>query len=241
MPVLFISDLHLSPERPTVSRAFLVFLQKRAASAIALYILGDLFEAWIGDDDRSQLALEIQTALRILTDSGVLLYIQQGNRDFMLGKRFAKNTGAKILGDEHVTDHHGHRALVMHGDSLCTDDADYQRFRRKTRNPFYRWGIGCLPLKYRQNLASDWRAKSIAANLNKASAIMDVNAQAVAAVMAKHEVHVLIHGHTHRPNRHPLEYGERIVLGDWDAFGWVLRLDEKGYNLASFAIDAEDN
>lgn len=241
MAVLFISDLHLSPERPAVSRAFLVFLQQRAASANALYILGDLFEAWIGDDDPSQLALEVQTALRTLCDSGVPLFIQQGNRDFMLGKRFAQNTGALMLADEHVIDHHGHRALVMHGDSLCTDDVDYQRFRRKARNPIYRWGIRCLPLKYRQNLATDWRAKSMAANRNKASAIMDVNADAVDTVMAKHAVKVLIHGHTHRPDRHPLEDCERIVLGDWEDFGWALSLDSAGYNLESFPIDAAGN
>jgi UDP-2,3-diacylglucosamine hydrolase len=130
---------------------------------------------------------------------------------------------------------------VMHGDSLCTDDVDYQRFRRKARNPIYRWGIGCLPLKYRQNLATDWRAKSMAANRNKASAIMDVNADAVDTVMTKHAVKVLIHGHTHRPDRHPLEDRERIVLGDWERFGWALSLDKAGYNLESFPIDAAGN
>jgi UDP-2,3-diacylglucosamine hydrolase len=245
MPVLFISDLHLSPERPAISRAFLVFLQERAAKASALYILGDLFEAWIGDDDPSDLSLEIQAALRTLSDSGVPLYIQQGNRDFMLGKRFAANTGAKMLGDEAIIQHHGHRALVMHGDSLCTDDVDYQRFRRKARNPVYRWILAHLPIRRRQNMAADWRAKSMAANSNKASAIMDVNKEAVAAVMAKHGVDILIHGHTHRPDRHRIDnvlgnldgQSERIVLGDWEAFGWTLSLDKNGYNLESFAID----
>jgi len=249
MPVLFISDLHLSPERPAVSRAFLVFLQERAVKASALYILGDLFEAWIGDDDPSDLSLEIQTALRILSDSGVPLYIQQGNRDFMLGKGFAVNTGAKMLGDEAIIQHYGHRALVMHGDSLCTDDIDYQRFRRKARNPVYRWLLAHLPLKRRQKLASDWRAKSMAANSNKASAIMDVNKEAVAAVMTKYKVDVLIHGHTHRPDRHKIDsvrgnlggQSERIVLGDWENFGWALSLDKNGYNLESFAIDGVYN
>jgi len=239
MSVLFISDLHLAPERPAVTRAFLSFLSDRAANAESLYILGDLFEAWIGDDDPSAMAGEVQDALRNLSDSGVNLFIQQGNRDFLLGKRFIKRCGAVMLGDEHIVEYAGHRALVMHGDSLCTDDIDYQRFRRKARNPIYKWCLSHLPLKRRQKLATDWRAKSMAANSNKASAIMDVNGDAVAAVMGKHAVDVLIHGHTHRPNRHALATGERIVLGDWHDLGWVLCLDDSGYNLESFVISSQ--
>ena len=239
MSVLFISDLHLAPERPAVTRAFLSFLSDRAANAESLYILGDLFEAWIGDDDPSAMAGEVQDALRNLSDSGVNLFIQQGNRDFLLGKRFIKRCGAVMLGDEHIVEYAGHRALAMHGDSLCTDDIDYQRFRRKARNPIYKWCLSHLPLKRRQKLATDWRAKSMAANSNKASAIMDVNGDAVAAVMGKHAVDVLIHGHTHRPNRHALASGERIVLGDWHDLGWVLCLDDSGYNLESFVISSQ--
>ena len=239
MSVLFISDLHLAPERPAVTRAFLSFLSDRAANAESLYILGDLFEAWIGDDDPSAMAAEVQDALRNLSDSGVNLFIQQGNRDFLLGKRFIKRCGAVMLGDEHIVEYAGHRALAMHGDSLCTDDIDYQRFRRKARNPIYKWCLSHLPLKRRQKLATDWRAKSMAANSNKASAIMDVNAQAVATVMDNHGVEVLIHGHTHRPNRHALASGERIVLGDWHDLGWVLCLDDSGYNLESFVISSQ--
>ena len=239
MSVLFISDLHLAPERPAVTRAFLSFLSDRAANAESLYILGDLFEAWIGDDDPSAMAAEVQDALRNLSDSGVNLFIQQGNRDFLLGKRFIKRCGAVLLGDEHIVTYAGHRALAMHGDSLCTDDIDYQRFRRKARNPIYKWCLSHLPLKRRQKLATDWRAKSMAANSNKASAIMDVNGDAVAAVMGKHAVDVLIHGHTHRPNRHALASGERIVLGDWHDLGWVLCLDDSGYNLESFVISSQ--
>ena len=239
MSVLFISDLHLAPERPAVTRAFLSFLSDRAANAESLYILGDLFEAWIGDDDPSAMAAEVQDALRNLSDSGVNLFIQQGNRDFLLGKRFIKRCGAVMLGDEHIVEYAGHRALAMHGDSLCTDDIDYQRFRRKARNPIYKWCLSHLPLKRRQKLATDWRAKSMAANSNKASAIMDVNGDAVATVMGKHAVEVLIHGHTHRPNRHALASGERIVLGDWHDLGWVLCLDDSGYNLESFVISSQ--
>lgn len=237
MAVLLISDLHLSPERPAVSRAFFAFLQQRAAEASAVYILGDLFEAWIGDDDPSPLSLDVQAALRALSDAGVPLYIQQGNRDFLLGKKFMATSGATLLCDEHLIDHHGFQALVMHGDSLCTDDRDYQRFRRKARNPFYKWCLTMLPLKRRQRLATDWRAKSKAANSNKASQIMDVNANAVDAVMAEHKVATLIHGHTHRPDRHQVNAGERIVLGDWHDHGWVLVIDAQGYDLQQFPID----
>jgi len=236
MSVLFISDLHLSPERPAVTRAFLVFLQTRAIKAEALYVLGDLFEAWIGDDDPTDLALQVQKAFAELASTGVALYVQHGNRDFLLGNRFAANTGAVIIGDETVIEHCGHRALVMHGDSLCTDDIDYQRFRRKSRNPIYKWCLRALPLKRRQKLAADWRAKSMAANSNKASSIMDVNGEAVDRVMSKHGVNTLIHGHTHRPDQHYVANGERIVLGDWDSMGWALEMNSAGYKLQSFPL-----
>lgn len=238
MSVLFISDLHLAPERPEVTRAFLSFLAERASGASALYILGDLFEAWIGDDDPTDLAAEIQQALRQLSDCGVDLFVQHGNRDFLLGKHFAQRCGATLIGDEHIVEYKGQRALAMHGDSLCTDDLDYQHFRRKARNPIYKWCLAHLPLKRRQRLAAEWRAKSMAANSNKASEIMDVNGKAVAAVMQKHSVNLLIHGHTHRPNRHQLDSGERIVLGDWHDLGWVLTLDGDDCNLESFVINS---
>lgn len=240
MPALFISDLHLSPERPAITRAFLVFLQQRATQASALYILGDLFETWIGDDDPAELSVEIQVALRNLTEAGVPLFVQVGNRDFLLGPGFARATGATILADQHIIAHYGHRALVMHGDSLCTDDLAYQRFRRYARNPLLQFCFKRLSLARRQKLAADLRRKSAAANSNKASAIMDVNGEAVDNIMAKHKVTTLIHGHTHRPVRHQIAIGERIVLGDWHSLGWVLSLDDDGYDLQSFTIPAAE-
>lgn len=240
MPALFISDLHLSPERPAITRAFLVFLQQRATQASALYILGDLFETWIGDDDPAELSVEIQVALRNLTEAGVPLFVQLGNRDFLLGPGFARATGATILADQHIIAHYGHRALVMHGDSLCTDDLAYQRFRRYARNPLLQFCFKRLSLARRQKLAADMRRKSAAANSNKASAIMDVNGEAVDNIMAKHKVTILIHGHTHRPDRHQIAIGERIVLGDWHSLGWVLSLDDNGYDLQSFTIPAAE-
>jgi len=237
MSVLFISDLHLAPERPAVTRAFLSFLGDQASQAEALYILGDLFEAWVGDDDPTELAAQVQASLGELSQSGVKLYIQHGNRDFLIGRRFIRRCGAELLADEHLIHYQGQTALVMHGDSLCTDDVDYQRFRRKARNPIYKWCLSHLPLKRRQKLASDWRTKSMSANSNKATAIMDVNSDAVDAVMAKHQVNVLIHGHTHRPDQHLVSEGQRIVLGDWHDLGWVIRMSEEGFDLQSFAID----
>ena len=237
MSVLFISDLHLAPERPAVTRAFLSFLRDQASEAEALYILGDLFEAWVGDDDPTELAAQVQSSLSELSQSGVKLYIQHGNRDFLIGRRFIQRCGAELLADEHLVQHQGQTALVMHGDSLCTDDVDYQRFRRKARNPIYKWCLSHLPLKRRQKLASDWRAKSMSANGNKASAIMDVNSAAVDAVMAKHQIQVLIHGHTHRPDTHQVDLGQRIVLGDWHDLGWVISMNASGFDLQSFAIE----
>jgi UDP-2,3-diacylglucosamine hydrolase len=237
MSVLFISDLHLAPERPAVTRAFLSFLRDQTSEAEALYILGDLFEAWVGDDDPTELAAQVQSSLSELSQSGVKLYIQHGNRDFLIGRRFIQRCGAELLADEHLVQYHGQTALVMHGDSLCTDDVDYQRFRRKARNPIYKWCLSHLPLKRRQKLASDWRAKSMSANGNKASAIMDVNSAAVDAVMAKHQVQVLIHGHTHRPDTHQVSLGQRIVLGDWHDLGWVISMNASGFALQSFAIE----
>ena len=236
MSVLFISDLHLAPERPDVTRAFLSFLQETASQAQALYILGDLFEAWIGDDDPTELAAQVQTSLSELSRAGVKLYIQHGNRDFFIGRHFIRRCGAELLGDEHVVHYQGQTALVMHGDSLCTDDIDYQRFRRRARKPLLKWCLVHLPLKVRQKLALGLRAKSMQANSNKATAIMDVNAAAVDAVMAKHQVELLIHGHTHRPDQHRVNLGRRFVLGDWHDLGWVISMSGGNVALQSFEI-----
>mgnify|MGYP002634097558 CR=1 FL=1 len=241
MTILFVSDLHLSPERPEVTRAFLGFLQSEASGAKALFVLGDLFEAWIGDDDSCPTGISVQKALKKLTDKGVALFIQHGNRDFFLGKRFMKAAGATLLGDEHLVEYNDQTVLVMHGDTLCTDDIDYIRFRRKIRHPLSKFCLQLLPLNYRQRLANNMRAKSKVANANKPSSIMDVNADAVEMVMSKHQVTTLIHGHTHRPDRHQQENGERIVLGDWHNKGWYLVWDSNGYHLIDFDIRAPSN
>jgi UDP-2,3-diacylglucosamine hydrolase len=240
MSTLFIADLHLSPDRPAVTRAFLDFVQQRASKAEALYILGDLFEAWIGDDDPSALARDVIGALRTLTDHGTAVYFQHGNRDFLVGKRFSRDTGAMLLGDETVVQINGKPVLLMHGDSLCLEDAAYQRFRRKVRRPHYKWLLSHLPLKKRLQLAAKWRAGSKAANSNKAASIMDVSPQEVERLMTLHDVDTLIHGHTHRPAIHQVELpdgeGQRWVLGDWGAQGWAIEADGNNLDLQRWDI-----
>jgi UDP-2,3-diacylglucosamine hydrolase len=238
MPTLLISDLHLSPERPAVTQAFLGFLKDLAQQANALYILGDLFEVWVGDDDPAPLSLEIISALKELTDNGTELYLMQGNRDFLIDKRFARETGCILLPDHYEAQLEGHHLLLLHGDTLCTRDEQYQRFRRKARHPIFRWCLNHLPLKTRQNIAKNWRTKSMNLNANKPDNIMDVTTSEVERQMEKYHVSTMIHGHTHRPNRHQHKQGERLVLGDWHHRGWYIRVTENtAPELISFPVE----
>ena len=240
MNVLLISDLHLDGSRPEVTAAFHRFLQHRARRADRLYILGDLFEAWIGDDDPSPLAREVTAALLDLGESGTSVLIQHGNRDFLLGQRFAAASGAELLDEYHLCEIGHQRALLCHGDALCTDDLAYMRFRRKVRHPVYRWLLERSPLRFRQRLAARWRERSAAANANKPENIMDVNARSVRDVMRQYGVDTLIHGHTHRPARHELDLdgtpAQRLVLGDWHDHAWWVEGDETGFRLKSEPI-----
>lgn len=237
-PTLFISDLHLSDQRPDLSRAFLHFLDTRALQADALYILGDLFDFWLGDDDDANISKQVMLALQKLHSAGVKLFFLQGNRDFLVGDGFAKRTGCSLLDEESVIDLYGTRTLLMHGDTLCTDDVKYLAFRRKVRNPLTQFIFRLLPLSLRKKIFYKVKAGSKASQQQKSAMIMDVTAQAVAAVMQKHQVTRLIHGHTHRPAIHPATalYGERIVLGDWDQNGWYLQVDSDSIQLESFLI-----
>ena len=236
MTALFISDLHLSPERPAITRAFFDFLDDKAATATDLYILGDLVEAWIGDDDPSDLSRRLVDHLRRFSDNGHDLYFQHGNRDFLIGKRFAKESGATLLGDYHLLEDGDNAVLLCHGDTLCTDDRDYQRFRGRVRNPISKWLLSHLPLSKRQAIAQRWRGKSMEANTNKASNIMDVSTETVDKVMTRFHCDLLIHGHTHRPGIHNLGEKRRIVLGDWDSQGWYVQLHQGSADLLSFPI-----
>lgn len=236
--ILLISDLHLEQERPDITRAFLDLLGGRAREAQALYILGDFFEVWVGDDAMSPYQLSICQALRELSDSGTQIFLMHGNRDFMLGKAFCKAAGATLLNDPSVVDFYGEPVLLMHGDSLCTRDEAYMRMRRYLRNPLTLWILRHLPLRTRHTLARKLRNESRAQTRMKANDIVDVTPEEVPRVMQAFGVHTLVHGHTHRPAIHKLQLGEqaakRIVLGDWDRQGWALQVDEQGFQLAAF-------
>ena len=241
MATLLISDLHLQEERPDITRAFLHFLATRARQADALYILGDFFEAWIGDDGMSAYQRSIARALRELTDSGTRLYLMHGNRDFLIGKQFCRETGAKLLNDPSLVTLEGQRVLLMHGDSLCTQDLAYMKLRRWLRHPLTLFILRHLPLSTRFKLARKLRSESKAQTRMKAAEIIDVTPELIPQVLAQHGVTTLIHGHTHRPATHDLRVNgqpaRRIVLGDWDACGWALQIDENGFQQAPFALD----
>jgi UDP-2,3-diacylglucosamine hydrolase len=227
MTTLFISDLHLSAERPEIIALFERFLDERARRAAALYILGDLFEYWIGDEAVAQPEYRpVIEALKRCTEHGLPVFVMHGNRDFLLGAGFTRATGCRLLPDPTVIDLYDEKVLIMHGDTLCTDDVDYQRFRRMVRDPDWIAQFIAKPLAERIHMAQGMRETSKAATAAKRPEIMDVNPDAVEAVMRAHGVRHLIHGHTHRPARHALtldgESARRTVLGDWYEQGSVL-------------------
>lgn len=240
MSVLFISDLHLEAERPDITRAFLHFLATRARAAEALYILGDFFEAWIGDDGMDEFQHSIARALRELSDRGTRIYLMHGNRDFLIGQAFCREAGCTLLRDPSLIDLGGEKILLMHGDSLCTLDAAYMKLRRWLRNPLTLLILRNLPLATRHKLARKLRKESRAQTRMKASEIVDVTPAEVEKIMRDKGVRILIHGHTHRPAVHELEIdgrsARRIVLGDWDSQGWALEADEQGLQQAPFPL-----
>lgn len=235
MSTLFVSDLHLDAARPACTELFLRFLREEAVAAEALYILGDLFEAWVGDDADEALADAVRGALRALTAAGVPVSLMRGNRDFLLGPRFASDTGVRLLADPAVVWLHGQPTLLMHGDLLCTDDLAYQAFRRQVRDPDWQAQFLAQPLAARRAFAAQARAASQQHQAGLAQAletITDVNAETVASTMRQYGIFRLIHGHTHRPAIHSLDVdgrsAQRIVLGDWYDQGSCLRLHGDG-------------
>lgn len=238
MTTLFIADLHLSNERPFITELFIRLLEGKARKAEALYILGDLFEVWLGDDlilPDYQPAIE---ALHALTDSGVPVNVMPGNRDFLMGETFAALSGCHMLPEASVIDLYGRPTLLMHGDTLCTDDLAYLEFRQKSRSPDWQALFLSLPAEERIARARALREESKQAMVNKTMSIMDVNGQEVIDTMRRYGVVRLIHGHTHRPAIHQLRVdgkaAERIVLGDWYNEGSLLACDENGCRLESF-------
>jgi UDP-2,3-diacylglucosamine hydrolase len=243
MATLFISDLHLEADRPEIGEQFLDFLDEEAADAEALYILGDFFEYWVGDDDPDEYYASIKRSLRAFTDSGVPTYFMHGNRDFMIGETFAEQTGVTILPDPYPLDLFGKRVLLSHGDALCTDDTEYQKVRTMTRNPDWQAMILAKPLEERIAIAKQARARSQDRNKTLSESIVDVNADAVRQTISEYGVEILLHGHTHRPGIHGVEvddrFAKRVVLGDWYDQGSVLRWDEDGLELSAIPRQAD--
>ena len=233
MSTFFISDLHLSQERPNINELFLTFLQQQAPQAEALYILGDLFEVWLGDDmilPAYQPALE---QIAAVVKDGTPVYVMHGNRDFFVGEQFEKLTGATLIHEPHVIDLYGTRTLLLHGDTLCTDDVEYQKFRAMVRNPQWQAEILGKSPQERLELAKKFREMSKTETAKKDNDIMDVNQNAVAQAMNDNQVLQLIHGHTHRPATHEFDLGDktatRIVLTDWYEKGGYLAVNESGF------------
>ena len=235
MSTLFISDLHLDADRPDIGGQMLALLEGEARNADTLYILGDLFESWVGDDDPNEHYAEIKSALRSLVDAGVPVFFMHGNRDFMIGVEFANETGVQVLPDPTEIELHGTSVLLSHGDAMCTDDLEYQQLRTMVRNPEWQAMMLAKPLAERLAFAAHARAQSMERIASLSEEIMDVNPVEVKKLIAEYGVDILLHGHTHRPAVHDVDLGnrsaKRIVLGDWYEQGSILRWDESGYSL----------
>ncbi len=229
--ILFISDLHLDQGRPEVTEQFVTFLQTRAVEARVLYIMGDLFEVWLGDDDPAEEFSTVFSALQALSQTR-RCYFMHGNRDFLIGSQLAKKLGFEILDDPTVTEFDGQRVGLMHGDLLCTDDVDYQNFRQLVRNPEWQQQLLAKSLTERKAIAAQLRQESGAAMSDKSYQIMDVNQQSVLQTFDELGIDILIHGHTHRPAIHELgEKRQRIVLGDWNPGPSYLSLRDGQFRL----------
>jgi UDP-2,3-diacylglucosamine hydrolase len=214
---LLISDLHLQPARPHTSAAFLRFLAERAMAAHALYLLGDLFEYWAGDDDlEAPFHQHIVEAIRAVSDAGVAVYWIAGNRDFLAGPGFAQAAGLTLLAEPHVATIGGQRITLVHGDAECTDDTKYMEFRAQVREPAWQQQFLAMPLAQRRTIIAGLREGSRKAHGGKSYAIMDVTPQAIAALFASTGTDVIIHGHTHRPALHEADGKRRYVLPDWE-------------------------
>lgn len=235
MSILLISDLHLSEERPEITEAFFSFIKHKAVDCQALYILGDFFHIWVGDDAMGSFEKSIAEALKELSNKGIKIYLMHGNRDFAIGKTFCKLAGCSLLKDPTLTEFYGKPVILSHGDLLCTKDVDYLRKRRFYRNPIVLFVLHLLPLKKRQQLAQKLREESKRKKGTKPVEITDVTPEAVVQFLEKYQTQTLIHGHTHRPATHQLianqKPAERIVLGDWEPNGLILRVTPEEFIL----------
>lgn len=239
--IYFIADLHLVENRPDITACFLSFLKNDAPNATALYILGDLFESWIGDDDDSEFVLNIAYAIKSLSDKGTKVFFIHGNRDFLLGEKFARKSGMILLPEVDEIVLFGQKTIIMHGDTLCTRDIAYQEFRKKSRTWWWQTMIKSLPLFVRRKIAANYRKKSTEATAMKSQEIMDVTPNAVIETLTAHKSQLMIHGHTHRPYIHDISANnadaKRIVLGDWYDQGAWLKVTPEEMTLLNTPFD----
>lgn len=247
MAYYFISDLHLSTARPDLAEGYFTFCRQYLKAADELFILGDFFDAWVGDDEDGTFYQTIKQQLASLNERNIRVSFMHGNRDFLVGELFAKQTHVRLLPDPFEIQLLGESCLLMHGDSLCIDDTDYMTFRAQVRSPNWQAQFLSLSLQQRRQIANDLRTKSKSMNSNKPEDIMDVSAEAVQNTFKQYNVSKIIHGHTHRPARHKVNVqvsskpagimAERVVLGDWETHGWYLKVDKnEGMQLCSFQL-----
>lgn len=243
MASYLIADLHLSTQRPDLIRAFCHFCQQISADANALYILGDFFEAWIGDDYQDSATEQVNKALSTLHQQGCQLYFMHGNRDFLVGQTFANKVGMQILESDQVYQIENREVILAHGDEYCWDDIDYQKFRRIVRSPLIQFAYTALPLSVRLKIANKARQKSKQGHSHKSSEIMDVAPRAITDAFKRHrsttqEIDLMIHGHTHRPRVHDADASRavRVVLGDWGDSLWFVKITQDNWQLVDQPI-----
>ena len=236
MKLGFISDLHLSENTPSVTEGFFEFLRTAARELSHLYILGDLFEAWVGDDDDSELATSVMQKINHATRHGLEIFFIHGNRDFLCGQKFAEQSNLTLLPDPFFLNFFDQKIALSHGDSFCIEDLEYMKFKKEVRSEEWQQEFLQKSLDDRLNIASNMRDASQKNNTNKDIAIMDVTPTAIQDFFAENHIDLLIHGHTHRPDTHQINSGTRIVLGDWHKTGWCLMLDEQQQELKEFTL-----
>ena len=236
MSSCFISDLHLDHKREDIKKAFFKFLESEASGFENLYILGDLFEVWIGDDFEDEFTSEVISELKKFSLKDKNIFIMHGNRDFLLGEKFAKKCGAKLISDPLILNKEEKKIMLSHGDIFCTDDLEYQNFKEKVRNEKWQKEFLSKDLKDREEIAKNLRKESAMKNSKKEDYLMDVNKSEVEKIAQEYEVDILIHGHVHRPKIHDEAFGQRIVLGDWDQKYWFISLIGEKISLHSSKI-----
>lgn len=236
MNLAFISDLHLSEETLELNSAFFNFLNRHNNAFDQLFILGDLFEVWLGDDDTSSFTNDISNALSKFSQKGTEIFFIHGNRDFLIGKNFLARSEMTVLSDPFIFQFFDKKIALSHGDIFCTDDLDYQNFKKEVRTQTWQNNFLSKSLLERKQIAANMRDASKSLSMQKQSTIMDVNENAVQKFAEAYSIDVLIHGHTHRPNTHTYENFERIVLGDWSKYGWVITLEDHKSKLEKFTL-----